>query len=235
MDNILEIEDIHVRIADAYVLQGISFDIPKGELVALLGRNGAGKTTTLESILGINSIFKGQIRFGGEDITGLQTFEVAKKGIGYVPDSARIFSELTVEENLKMGMLHKESQEKIKEIYELFPFLKKYEQHNGKALSGGEQKLLALARAMVSKEHELLLIDEPTEGLSPENSKKTYEALEKAKKRSSILLVADNLELAEKFAEKYVIMEDGQVVRKGDMKEVSDNPELAKKYLGTAV
>lgn len=235
MSNILELSDVEVEIGEAYILQGVSFSVPSGEIVALLGRNGAGKTTTLESILGFYPPRSGDIIFKGESILNNSPYEIARMGISYSPDSARIFPTLTVKENLRMGMLQNESTEKLKGIYDLFPFLQEHATNTGKSLSGGEQKLLALARAMISQAHDLLLVDEPTEGLSPENAQKTFAALEEIKKRASILLVADNLDMAKDFAERFVMMSNGKVVERGLMPELMDKPELVEKYLGTAV
>lgn len=235
MNKILELTDVEVEIAEAYVLQGVSFYVESEEILALLGRNGAGKTTTLESILGLYPPSRGEITFKGQSLNGLSPYRIARKGIGYSPDSARIFPKLTVKENLKIGMLGSESSEKLEEIYALFPFLEKHEDQSGSNLSGGEQKLLALARAMISRENDLLLVDEPTEGLSPENARKTYDALREIKKRASVLLVADNLKMAEEFAERYVMMSNGQVVESGPMKELIEDSDLAEKYLGTKI
>lgn len=234
MKNILELNDVHVEIEEAYVLQGVSFQVPEGQLVAILGRNGAGKTTTLESILGLWPPFDGEVVFKGESLLGVSPYKIAQKGIGYSPDSARIFSNLTVEENLRMGTLNQDSA-KLEYAYDLFPLLKDHSANLGKSLSGGEQKLLALARAMVDKGNELLLIDEPTEGLSPENSQKVYRALDKVKERASVLLVADNLQLAEKFAEKFIVMANGVVKERGNIEKLIENSEIAEKYLGTGV
>lgn len=235
MEAILNLTDVHVKIEQAYVLQGVSFSVPEGKLVALLGRNGAGKTTTLESILGLYPPFEGEVEFKGESLIGIPPFKIAQKGIGYSPDSARIFSELTVAENLKMGLLHYDGPKNFKGAYELFPFLEKHKENLGKSLSGGEQKLLALARAMVDETLDLLLIDEPTEGLSPENTQKVYTALEEVKDRASILLVADDLELAKEFAEEYVILSSGVDQESGNIDELVRNPEIAEKYLSTGV
>lgn len=234
MKNILELKDVHVEIEEAYVLQGVSFQVPEEKLVAVLGRNGAGKTTTLESILGLRPPFEGEVVFKGESLLGVPPYKISQKGIGYSPDSARIFSNLTVEENLRMGTLNQDSDD-LEYAYELFPLLEDHSANLGKSLSGGEQKLLALARAMVDRSNELLLIDEPTEGLSPENSQKVYRALDKVKERASILLVADDLELAEEFAERFIIMANGVVKEKGDIEKLIENSDIAEKYLSTGV
>jgi branched-chain amino acid transport system ATP-binding protein len=134
-----------------------------------------------------------------------------------------------------MGLLHHEGTKNIEDAYQLFPFLKEHAENLGRSLSGGEQKLLALARAMVDDTNDLLLIDEPTEGLSPENTQKVYTALEEVKERASILLVADDLELAKEFAEEYVILSGGTVKENGEIQELVDNPEIAEKYLSTGV
>lgn len=234
MKNILELDDVHVQIEEAYVLQGVTFQVPESELIAILGRNGAGKTTTLESILGLQPPFDGDIRFRKESLLGVPPYKISQKGIGYSPDSARIFSNLTVAENLRMGTLNQDKKN-INYAYDLFPVLEKHSSNLGKSLSGGEQKILALARAMVDKGNELLLIDEPTEGLSPENSQKVYRALDEVKERASVLLVADDLELAEEFAEQFIIMANGVVREKGNIEKLIEDSSIAEKYLGTGV
>lgn len=234
--NILDVNDLEVSIGEAYILQGVTFSVPENEVVVLLGKNGAGKTTTLESIIGISPPEEtpegGSIYLDGEEITDLPPFERARKGIGYVPDTARIFGNLTVRENLKMGMIKKEIDErKIQNVVEIFPFLEDYLEHKGKALSGGEQKMLSLARGMVYGSDKLLLIDEPTEGLSPENSKKTVEALERAKKKTSILLVTGSFEIAKDLGESYALMSQGKVVDDGGMEELTRDSDIVERYL----
>lgn len=234
MKNILELDEVHVKIEEAYVLQEVTFQVPESELIAVLGRNGAGKTTTLESILGLRPPFEGEIRFRGESLLGVPPYKISQKGIGYSPDSAKIFSNLTVAENLKMGTLNQDKKS-INYAYDLFPVLEKHSSNLGKSLSGGEQKILALARAMVDRGNELLLIDEPTEGLSPENSQKVYQALDEVKERASVLLVADDLELAEEFAEQFIIMANGVVKEKGSIEKLVEDSSIAEKYLGAGV
>ncbi len=237
--SVLDVEDLEVNIGESYILQGITFSVPENEVVVLLGKNGAGKTTTLESIIGISPPEEppqgGSIHLGDEDITELPPHKRAEKGIGYVPDSSRVFENLTVEENLKMGLIKGEiDEERIQRVVEIFPFLEDYMSHNGKALSGGEQKMLALARGMVYGQDKLLLVDEPTEGLSPENSKKTVDALREAKEHSSVLLVTGIFEIAKDLGDSYVLMSQGKIVEQGDMEDLDKDSDVVQRYLGVS-
>lgn len=234
--NVLDIKDLEVRIGEAYILQGVTFSVPKNEVVVLLGKNGAGKTTTLESIVGISPPDEtpqgGSIYLDEEEITELPPYERAKKGIGFVPGTARIFGSLTVRENLKMGMIKEEiDEERIQNVIDIFPFIDDYLDHEGNALSGGEQKMLSLARGMVYGKDKILLVDEPTEGLSPENSRKTVKALEKAKKQTSILLVTGSFKIARKLGDRYALMSQGKIVEEGKMEELTQDSDIVQRYL----
>jgi branched-chain amino acid transport system ATP-binding protein len=167
LENLLEIIDIHTFIGQFHILQGVTARVPNGSITALLGRNGAGKTTTLKSVLGLTPPGKGKVVFKGHEIQGMRSFNIAALGIGFVPEHRAIFRDLTVEENLKIAERHKgDFIHKQDIIFDLFPDLKRLIRLTGTHLSGGQQQMLAIARALVA-ENQLLLIDEPSEGLAP--------------------------------------------------------------------
>lgn len=236
--NALEIENLHVNIGPFHIIQGISFNLPINESVALLGRNGVGKTTTLKSIIGMIPPMKGSIRFLGKEIAGLPSYQIAKMGIGYIPDAKRIFPNLTVEENLAMGMIkgeERDKEERLDMVYDIFPDLKKLRKLKGKALSGGQQQMLNIGRGIISSKNKLLLIDEPTEGMSPLFVKKIMEAFLRLKEqKTSMLLVEGKLGLVEQIAERYVIISHGKIIHIGKTQGLLENKELIKQYLGVA-
>ncbi len=233
--SMLEINDIHVYIHSFYILHGISLQVRKGETTVLLGRNGAGKTTCMRAILGLNPPKTGTIFFKGEDISRLPTHEIIRKGIGYVPDTRRIFKTLTVEQNLIISQ-RKSSNDRIEVMYNLFPDLGRLRNHKAGALSGGQQQMLAVARALINKENELLLIDEPTEGLSPIIAKSVMNALDEIKAMGkTILLVEQNFKAATVIGDKYYIFDDGHVAQNGEMASLVENEDLITRYLGVKV
>lgn len=237
--NALEIEDLHVSIGPFQIIQGISFNLPVNESLALLGRNGAGKTTILKSIIGIIPPRKGSIRFLGKEIAGLPSYQIARMGVGYIPDTKRIFLNLTVEENLVLAMIKGKEinkEERLRMVYDIFPDLKRLRRLKGKALSGGQQQMLNIARGIVSSKNKLLLIDEPTEGLSPLFVKRIAEAFQRLKEQKiSMILVGGKLGLVEQLAEGYVIISHGKIVHRGKTQDLRENKELVKRYLGVVV
>jgi branched-chain amino acid transport system ATP-binding protein len=238
MSGLLEVKDIRVYIKSFYIVQEISFDVPENQVVVLFGRNGSGKTTTIKSIAGLIPPRKGSIRFKGEEISGLPPHLIAKKGIGYIPDTFRIFADLTVEENLKIATIKDQkesSEERIEEVFNLFPGIKKFFKQKAKVLSGGQQHMLTIARALVPSTNDLLLVDEPTEGLSPMFRERVTKALLKIKEQNSMLLVEGNFKVASTIGDRYAIMSNGQIVKKGEMKDLIGHKELIEKYLGTRV
>jgi branched-chain amino acid transport system ATP-binding protein len=239
MKNLLEIQDAHVYIGSFYVLQGISMVVPKGEVTLLLGRNGAGKTTTMKSILGIYPPKIGSILFKGEEISDLPTHKIVNKGIGYVPDTRRIFSTLSVEQNLiisrRKGTSKDKMQERMELIFDLFPDMRRFLKQRAGTLSGGQQQMLAVARALVN-ENDLLLIDEPTEGLSPLLAKNLIAALSRLKEFATILLVEQNFRTVSKLGDNYYIYDSGKIVQEGNnMSELIADKELVAQYLGVSI
>ena len=234
MENILEVQDIHTFIGQYHILQGVTLNVPKGSITALLGRNGAGKTTTLKSILGLTPPTQGRILLNGQEIQGVRSFDIAARGIGFVPEHRAIFHDLSVEENLKIAERKKGDFLKQKDfIFELFPDLERLIHLSGKNLSGGQQQMLAIARALVADNH-LMLIDEPSEGLAPVLIEKMMTAIRQLSADTTIVLVEQNFLVASQLAEFYVIIEEGQSVQEGMMKDLVEDPATIQRYLGAA-
>ena len=239
MKNLLEIQDAHVYIGSFYILQGISLVVPKGEVTLLLGRNGAGKTTTMKSILGIYPPKEGKIVFNGEEISNLPTHKIVNKGIGYVPDTRRIFGTLTVEQNLIVSRRKETSKDMMRDrmelIYDLFPDMTRFLKQRAGTLSGGQQQMLAVARALVN-DNDLLLIDEPTEGLSPLLAKNLIASLDRLKEYATILLVEQNFRTVSKLGDNYYIFDSGKIVHEGNnMSELIADKALVAQYLGVSI
>ena len=239
MKNLLEIQDAHVYIGSFYILQGISLVVPKGEVTLLLGRNGSGKTTTMKSILGIYPPKEGKIVFKGEEISNLPTHKIVNKGMGYVPDTRRIFGTLTVEQNLvvsmRKGSSREDMQKRLDLIFDLFPDMKGFLKQRAGTLSGGQQQMLAVARALMN-ENDLLLIDEPTEGLSPLLAKNLIDSLDRLKEFATILLVEQNFRTVSKLGDNYYIFDNGRIVHEGtNMSELIDDKALVAQYLGVSI
>ena len=235
MSTLLKVEGIETYIGQYHILQGVSFEVKKGEVTVLLGRNGAGKTTSLRSIMGLNPPSSGKVIFKGEEIQGLPTFKVAGKGVGYVPEDQGIFGDLTVEENMKVAMrsMDQETEDRMNWIIDLFPDLKKFWKKAGGNLSGGQKQMLSIARAYVNH-NDLILIDEPSKGLAPIVVEKVMRSIEEMKERTTILLVEQNFLMASGVGDRFYIIDDGTTVHDGQMKSLVKDEELKKKYLGIA-
>lgn len=234
MGNLLEIRDIHTFIGQFHILQGVTAEVPEGSITALLGRNGAGKTTTLKSVLGLTPPQQGQVVLDGQEIQGRYSFDIAAMGIGFVPEHRAIFRDLSVEENLKIAERRKgDFARKEEMIFGLFPDLKRLIRLPGTNLSGGQQQMLAVARALVP-DNKLLLIDEPSEGLAPVIIEQMMEAIQELSAESTVLLVEQNFLVASKLAERYVIIEEGQSVKHGLMADLVDDQATIHRYLGAA-
>ena len=234
MEYILDVQNIHTFIGQYHILQGVNLRVPKGSIVALLGRNGAGKTTTLKSILGLTPPREGKVIYEGKEVQGVRSFDIAAKGIGFVPEHRAIFRDLTVEENLKIAERGKGDYLRKRDfIFDLFPDLKRLITLPGTSLSGGQQQMLAIARSFVADNH-LLLIDEPSEGLAPVIIEHMMKAIQLLSKDSTIILVEQNFLVASQLAEYYVIIEEGRSVKEGSMKDLANDKAAIHRYLGAA-
>ena len=229
----LEVEHIHTYYGLSHILFEVSLYVEAGKVVCLLGRNGAGKSTTLKSIIGIAPPKKGSIRFKDVEIAGKQPFMLVRMGIGYVPDDRRIFADLTVEDNLeiaerRVGGTQGWDKERV---FELFPVLKNIASRSGGCLSGGEQKMLAIARALMGNP-ELLLLDEPTEGLAPLMVRAIEEQVNALKKAGlTVLLAEQNVKTTLKLSDYGYIIDNGKIRYHGSVDELKENEEVRKKYL----
>jgi branched-chain amino acid transport system ATP-binding protein len=237
MPNVLEISDIHTYYGDSYVIQGVSLNVEPGQVVALMGRNGVGKTTTIRSIVGFSPPRRGRITFKDVDITTMAAHQIAKRGISLVPQGRRIFPSLTVAEHLRVfarsGNGGGEHGWDRARILSLFPQLEQRLKQKGSALSGGEQQMLAIARALLTNP-QLLLMDEPSEGLSPLAVQHVVEVIEHLRTRAElpILLVEQNLSLALSFADYIYVMNKGTIVFDGPPEDLSRSRDIQRTYLG---
>jgi branched-chain amino acid transport system ATP-binding protein len=234
MNTLLAVDNIHTFIGQFHILQGVSLEVEKGSITALLGRNGAGKTTTLKSIIGLTPPRTGRVVFDGREIQGFRSYDIASMGIGYVPEHRAIFRDLSVNENLKLAERKPgDLKNKAEFIFELFPDLRRLIRLPGNHLSGGQQQMLAIARALVP-DNQLLLIDEPSEGLAPVLIEQLMHAIRQLSADTTILLVEQNFIVASQLAEHYVIIEEGLSVKSGRMTDLIDDKETIQRYLGAA-
>jgi len=229
----LEVEGIHTFYGLSHILFGVSLRVDPKEVVCLLGRNGAGKTTTMKSIIGIAPPKQGSIRFRGEEIVGVEPYLITRKGIGYIPDDRRIFADLTVMENLEIGERKTKEGEgwNTERIYAMFPALKNIESRRGGCLSGGEQKMLAIARSLMGNP-EFLLLDEPFEGLAPLLVYNLEDQIRKLKEAGLTVLIAEqNVRSTLRLSNRGYIIDNGQIRYHGSIEELRENEEVRKKYL----
>lgn len=233
----LKIENLDVFYRGIHALKGISFNIEEGQIVTLIGSNGAGKTTILKVISGIVKQKNGVVLFNGEDITKLPSEKIVELGVIHVPEGRKIFTALNVEENLLMGAYlrkdKKEIEEDLKNVYELFPRLEERKKQMGGTLSGGEQQMLAIGRALMSKP-KLLMLDEPSMGLAPIVVQEIFETIEKLNKERNltVLLVEQNANIALQVAHHAYVIETGEIVLEGSGKELLGDDRVRKAYLG---
>jgi branched-chain amino acid transport system ATP-binding protein len=225
----LKLDQVHAYYGKSHILLGLCLEVKKGELVTLLGRNGAGKTTTLKSIMGLVPFRSGSIQYKGQNILGKETYAIFRQGLGYVPQGRRIFSTLSVSENLKVSS-SKQDKEKMDRVLDIFPSLRNRLEHRGNELSGGEQQMLAIGRVLVSGP-ELILLDEPSEGLAPLLVGSIMDTVEELKKTNlTMLLVEANLTMAAKVGDRHYVMAHGQIACEVTSQQLLEDEELHKKY-----
>ncbi|MFV1957374.1 MAG: ABC transporter ATP-binding protein [bacterium] len=232
----LEVNDIHTYYGTIQALKGVSFNVDEGQIVTLIGANGAGKSTTLMSISGVHPPKRGQILFDMEDITGISADRIVQRGISQVPEGRRIFPHLTIRENLLMGSYLRKNKSEIAHdldrVFELFPVLAERRGQDGGTLSGGEQQMLAIGRALMAKPR-LLLLDEPSLGLAPLIVEKIFEVIDGINRQgTTILLVEQNAFMALNIAHKGYVIETGRVVLEDRADALLDNPRVKEAYLG---
>ena len=227
----LRVEDVHAFIGESHILQGVSFTVAPGRVTTLLGRNGAGKTTTLRSILGLAPATRGTIRLDGADVTREKPHRIVRRGIGYVPEDRDVFGGLTVAENLRLAQRSGGDRVRLDLVHQLFPDLKARAGQRAGSLSGGQQQMVAIARALIN-ENRLLVIDEPSKGLAPVVVKQVTEALAAIKGTTTILLVEQNLAMAQALGDDAVIIDDGRTVHAAPMAEIAADEALQARYLG---
>jgi branched-chain amino acid transport system ATP-binding protein len=232
---ILEIQNVHTYYGQSHILQGISLNVNKGEIVLLSGRNGAGKTTTLKSIMGLVPPKSGTITFSGERISGVPIHVISQKGISFVPEERWIIPGLTVYENLKLAMLKNKNKSNREDIIDwvtqLFPRIRERWNQEGTCLSGGEQQMLAIMRGLVS-EPILMLVDEPSEGLMPILVERIQQVLKEIQSKGvTILLVEQNVEMALEISNRCYLMDEGLIKFEGSPEVIRDNDEIKKKFL----
>ncbi len=230
---ILQVENIHTFIGQHHILQGLSFEAKADAVTVLIGRNGAGKSTTLRSIMGLLPVSKGTITYKGASISHKKPYEIARMGIGFIPEHMGIFANLTVEENMRVAMLQEDDsiRKTLAELLDMFADLRKFWKAKAGNLSGGQKQMLAVARAIVNSPA-LLLIDEPSKGLAPIVVKTLIDTLNRIKERSVVILVEQNFYMASEVGDNFYILDDGQVVERGVMQDLVRNEALQSQYLG---
>jgi branched-chain amino acid transport system ATP-binding protein len=233
-DTLLSLDNVQAGYGMTEVLQGVTLDVDRGSVVSLVGRNGVGKTTTLRSIIGNITPTGGSITFDGDDITTTSTEQTIRQGIAFVPEERRIFPELTVRENIEMGRIGAESSAgpSVEEILDMFENLKERADSHGSVLSGGEQQMLAIGRALTA-DPDLLLLDEPTEGLAPYVVRQIEEIIEDLHDRDiTILLVEQNIPVALEVSEYTYILDKGHIAHEGPAETIADDRDILNRYLG---
>jgi branched-chain amino acid transport system ATP-binding protein len=225
----LSVDDLHVHLGESHVLQGISFDVPADGVTALLGRNGVGKTTTLRALMALVPRSRGVVTLAGDDVTRLATHAVVQRGVGYVPEDRDVFAGLTVEENLRLA--ERDDDPRYDLVYDLFPELRQRARQRAGTLSGGQQQMVAIARALLNR-NQVLLVDEPTKGLAPLLVTEVAAALERAAELTTILLVEQNLPVVQRLARDVVVLDGGRVVHSGPAAELLSDPEHVRRLLG---
>jgi branched-chain amino acid transport system ATP-binding protein len=232
-ETILKTEAIHTFIGQHHILQGVSFEAKADAVTVLIGRNGAGKSSTLKTVMGLLPAAEGKITFKGKEIQSKKPYDIARLGIGFVPENMGIFSDLTVEENMQVAMLREDSAtaERLERVLEMFTALRDFWRAKAGILSGGQKQMLAIARAIVN-DTALLLIDEPTKGLAPIIINALIDAINQIKQHSVVVLVEQNFYMASSVGDHFYILDDGKVVHSGAMETLVRDEEMQSKYLG---
>jgi len=225
---LIRVDDLHVYLGESHVLQGVSFDVPEGGVTALLGRNGVGKTTTLRAMMGLVPR-RGAVTLAGEELTRLPTHQIVRRGIGYVPEDREVFAGLTVDENLRISERNGAARYEL--VYELFPELRERGGQKAGTLSGGQQQMVAIARALLN-DNPVLLVDEPTKGLAPLLVTEVAAALERAAELATVLLVEQNLAVVARVARQVIVLDGGRVVHAGPAGDLLGDPERVRALLG---
>jgi branched-chain amino acid transport system ATP-binding protein len=239
-ENILQLSGVHTHIGAYHILHGVDLAVPRGKLTMLLGRNGAGKTTTLRTIMGLWRASAGRVVFNGQDITKMPTPQISQLNVAYVPENTGIFSDLTVKENMLLAARWARhagqiDQTRLQWIFSLFPAVEKFWNHPAGKLSGGQKQMLAVSRAIVEP-RELLIVDEPSKGLAPAIINNMIDAFAQLKASGvTILLVEQNINFAKRLGDTVAVMDNGQIVHSGSMKELAENEELQHSLLGLAI
>ena len=232
----LEVKDLEVYYGVIQAIKGISFHVDKGEVIALIGANGAGKTTTLHTVTGLLSPKKGHVMFEGKDITKVPAHKIVSMGMAHVPEGRRVFAELSVYENLKMGAYTRKDKAEIEEslnnVYKRFPRLEERKNQLAGTLSGGEQQMLAMGRALMSRP-KIILMDEPSMGLSPIMVNEIFDIIRSVSESgTTVLLVEQNAKKALSIADRAYVLETGNIVLEGNAKDLLEDDSIKKAYLG---
>jgi len=225
---LLSVAGLHVYLGESHILQGIDFDVSEGGVTALLGRNGVGKTTTLRALMGLVDR-RGRITLTGEDVTATPTHKIVRRGVGYVPEDRDVFAGLTVDENLRLA--ERDTDPRYELVYDLFPELKQRGKQLAGTLSGGQQQMVAIARALLN-DNRLLLVDEPTKGLAPLLVAEVARVLERVAELATVLLVEQNLGVVQRVARDAVVLDTGRVVHAGPARELLADKPLVHRLLG---
>ena len=233
MTRILEVKELHAFYGKSHILHGISLDMNEGELVTLLGRNGAGKSTTIRSLMGLMKSMKGSVKMFGREVAGWTPYRIAASGVGYVPEGRRVFANLTVDENLKVP-IERKGPWTPKKVYELFPRLEERKGNKGRQLSGGEQEMLSIGRALVLNPR-LLFLDEPSQGLAPLIVRDVFDIVVKMRNEGmSVLLVEQNVRAAVEIADRAFVLDDGRIVYEGPAAEFARDEERVRALAGAS-
>jgi len=233
MTNVLEVKDLHAHYGKSHILHGVSLEVREGELVTLLGRNGAGKTTTMRALMGLNRSVQGTVRIFGKDTLGWPPFRIAESGVGYVPEGRKIFANLTVDENLRVPV-DRPGPFNVERVYQLFPRLSERKTNKGRQLSGGEQEMLAIGRALLLNP-KLLFLDEPSQGLAPLIVQDVFRIVTQMRDEGiSVLLVEQNVRGAVAIADRAYVLDDGKVVYEGPAAEFAQDEERVRALAGAS-